>query len=49
MDYDVLFEHSLTHEWSHDLSEIVTALLDAGMTLAGLAEHDSFAWNALPA
>jgi hypothetical protein len=24
------------------------ALLDAGMTLTGLAEHDSVPWNALP-
>jgi hypothetical protein len=32
----------------HGLGEIVTALLDEGMVLAGLVEHDSVPWNALP-
>jgi hypothetical protein len=26
----------------------VTALLDAGMTLTGLTEHDSVPWDAMP-
>jgi hypothetical protein len=38
----------VTHEWNHGLGEIVTALMDAGMTLTGLAEHDSVPWNAYP-
>jgi hypothetical protein len=38
----------VTHEWNHGLGEIVTALLDSGMTLTGLAEHDTVPWNALP-
>src|SRR6202000_2729193 len=29
-------------------ARVVTALLDTGMTLTGLAEHDSVPWNALP-
>jgi len=45
---DAVFEHNLTHEWNHGIGDIVTALLDAGMTLTGLAEHDSVPWNALP-
>jgi SAM-dependent methyltransferase len=45
---DVVFQHNVTHEWNHGLGEIVTALLDAGMTLTSLAEHDSVPWNALP-
>ena len=36
----------MTHEWNHGLGEIVTALLDEGMTLTGLAEHDSVPWSA---
>ena len=45
---DAVFEHNVTHEWNHGLGEIVTALLDAGLTVTGLAEHDSVPWNALP-
>jgi len=45
---DAVFTHNVTHEWNHGLGEIVSALLDAGMTLTGLAEHDSVPWNALP-
>ena len=45
---DVVFTHNRTHEWNHGLGEIVTALLDAGMQLTGLAEHDSVPWEALP-
>ena len=33
---------------SHGLGEIVTALLDAGMEITMLVEHDSVPWNALP-
>jgi SAM-dependent methyltransferase len=45
---DAEFEHNVTHEWNHGLGEIVTALLDAGMTLTELTEHDSVPWVALP-
>jgi SAM-dependent methyltransferase len=45
---DVEFEHNVTFEWNHGLGEIITALLDAGMALTGLAEHDSVPWEALP-
>jgi hypothetical protein len=42
------FEHNVTHEWNHGLGEIVTAVLDAGLQLTGLVEHDSVHWEALP-
>jgi SAM-dependent methyltransferase len=42
------FQHNVTHEWNHGLGEIVTALLDAGMELTMLVEHDSVPWEALP-
>jgi SAM-dependent methyltransferase len=45
---DVTFTHTVTHEWNHGLGEIVTALLDAGMELTMLVEHDSVPWEALP-
>ena len=37
-----------TYEWNHGLGEIVTALLDAGLQLTGLVEHDSIPWEGLP-
>jgi SAM-dependent methyltransferase len=42
------FTHNVTHEWNHGLGEIVTALLDAGMELTMLVEHDTVPWEALP-
>ncbi|MHC2184743.1 methyltransferase [Rathayibacter agropyri] len=37
-----------TYEWNHGLGEIVTALLDHGLRLSMLVEHDSVPWLALP-
>jgi SAM-dependent methyltransferase len=45
---DAVFTATRTHEWSHGLGETVTALLDVGMRLTGLVEHDTVPWNALP-
>jgi SAM-dependent methyltransferase len=45
---EVEFQYTVTHEWSHGLGEIVTGLLDAGLEVTGLTEHDSVPWNALP-
>jgi hypothetical protein len=45
---DAAFVHDTTHEWNHGLGEIVTALLDEGMQLTMLVEHDSVPWEALP-
>ncbi|WP_436527558.1 class I SAM-dependent methyltransferase [Actinoplanes sp. HUAS TT8] len=42
------FKHTATLEWNHALSEIVTAVLNSGLTLTGLVEHRSVPWNALP-
>ena len=42
------FVHNRTYEWNHGLGEIVTALLDAGLSLTMLVEHDSVPWDALP-
>ncbi|GAB7042747.1 MULTISPECIES: class I SAM-dependent methyltransferase [Catenuloplanes] len=40
--------NTVTHSWNHGLGEIVTAVLDAGMRITGLVEHDSVPWEALP-
>lgn len=45
---DVVFEQTLSYGWNHGLGEILTALLDTGMELTGLVEHDSVPWDALP-
>jgi SAM-dependent methyltransferase len=45
---DVEFEHNVTHEWNHGLGEIVSALLQSGMDITGLVEHQSVPWDALP-
>ena len=44
---DAAFTHHRTVEWNHGLGEIVTAVLDNGMTLRALEEHDTVPWNAL--
>ena len=33
-------EHGRTYEWNHSLGEIVNALIDHGLTIDRLAEHD---------
>jgi SAM-dependent methyltransferase len=48
VDTDMVFTQNISHEWNHSIGEIVTALLDAGLALTGLVEHDSVPWNAFP-
>jgi SAM-dependent methyltransferase len=43
---DVAFTHTVSHEWNHGLGEVVTALLEAGLVITELVEHDSVPWNA---
>jgi SAM-dependent methyltransferase len=44
---DAAIEHTVTHWWNHGIGETVTALLDAGLVLTGLVEHDSVPWRPL--
>ncbi len=44
----VEFEANVSHSWNHGLGETVTALLNAGMQISSLVEHDSVPWEALP-
>lgn len=48
VETEVSFTHNLTHFWNHGLGEIVSALLDNGLALTELTEHDSVPWEALP-
>ncbi|MFI9644180.1 class I SAM-dependent methyltransferase [Micromonospora sp. NPDC051925] len=45
---DATFTNNTVHEWNHGLGEVVTALLDAGLELTMLCEHDSAPWDSLP-
>ena len=45
---DTTFRAEVSHSWNHGLGETVMALLDTGMTLDLLVEHDSCPWEALP-
>src|ERR1700744_6580086 len=45
---DVVFETTETREWNHGLAETITALMDAGLELTALAEHDSAPWAPFP-
>jgi SAM-dependent methyltransferase len=45
---DTVFENNVSAEWNHGLGETIAALLEAGLSLTGLAEHDSVPWDALP-
>jgi SAM-dependent methyltransferase len=44
---DATFTANRSYAWNHGLGEIVTALLDAGLVLTMLVEHDSVPWDAL--
>ena len=45
---DTTFRADVSHSWNHGLGETVMALLDTGMALDLLVEHDSCPWEALP-
>ena len=48
VETDRAFRHTRTLEWNHGLGEVVTAVLDHGLRLTSLVEHDSVPWEALP-
>ncbi|WP_211339587.1 class I SAM-dependent methyltransferase [Nocardia mexicana] len=48
VDTDGALTRTVTHQWSHGIGEIVTAVLGAGLTVTGLEEHDSAPWPVLP-
>ena len=45
---DAVFTHTTSSTWNHGLGDVVTGLLEAGMQITGLVEHDSVPWEALP-
>jgi 2-polyprenyl-3-methyl-5-hydroxy-6-metoxy-1,4-benzoquinol methylase len=47
-DPSVQLEAPQRYVWNHGLGEVVTALIDAGMRITKLVEHDESEWMALP-
>lgn len=45
---DVSFTQTTSYEWNHGLGQIVTALLERGLVITGLEEHDTIPWDGLP-
>ena len=41
VETDTEFIRFTTHDWDHGLGDVVTALLDHGMTITGRVEHRS--------
>lgn len=48
VETDAQLVNNTSVSFNHGIGEIVTALLDAGMTVTGLTEHRSVPWEALP-
>ncbi len=48
VETDAEFQQTTTHEWNHGIGELVTAVLDAELSITGLTEHRSVPWHALP-
>lgn len=48
VETDESITSSVTHEWNHGIGEILTAVLDAGLTITQFVEHTSVPWEALP-
>lgn len=44
-DPDARLLNATTHQWLHPLSDVVTALIDAGLRLNWLHEHDRVPWR----
>ena len=44
-DPDAQLANTVTHQFIHPLGDVVTALIDAGLTLDWLHEHDGLAWR----
>jgi hypothetical protein len=40
--------HQSTREWIHSLSTVLTALIDAGMTITMFHEHEVLPWRGVP-
>jgi SAM-dependent methyltransferase len=44
----VELEHTVVYDWNHGLGEILTAVLDVGLTITAFTEHRELEWQAWP-
>ena len=47
VETEATFAHTVSHSWNHGIGEVVSALLEHGMRLTMLVEHDSVPWEGL--
>jgi SAM-dependent methyltransferase len=47
-DESAKMTNTRTFEWNHPLGEIITALIDAGLTIEHIGEYDYCAWKYVP-
>lgn len=47
-DTEFAITSTRTYEWNHGLGEVVTALIEAGLVIEFVHEHDRCDWQALP-
>lgn len=47
-DTGISIASTRTYEWNHGLGEVVTALIEAGLVIEFVHEHDRCDWQALP-
>ena len=47
-DEDADVKNTVTHEWNHPIGDIVTALIDAGLQIHFLHEHEVIPWKRFP-
>src|SRR3954471_7694359 len=45
IDPEAVYKHPTSHTWIHPLGDIVTGLIEAGMRLDWLHEHDAVPWR----
>lgn len=48
VDHEGTIDASTTIEFNHGLAEVITSVIDAGMELTAIEEHDTVPWLALP-
>ncbi|HEY5299484.1 MAG TPA: class I SAM-dependent methyltransferase [Acetobacteraceae bacterium] len=44
-DSDARLENATTHQWIHPIGDVVSALIEAGLRLDWLHEHDAITWR----
>jgi SAM-dependent methyltransferase len=45
VDESAVAQHAVTHTWIHPLGDLVTALIQAGLRLDWLHEHEAITWH----